>query len=121
MENLTDFINLTKDELINCLTWNVSGYQLSKLEENKGVYDIEVIEKKIQNIAALLQKRHPKDEFIYGILLSLVPKKFKKIVQCPKCRGRIDIIGFESEELKEFYGADTMSCCYKCGIGDYLD
>lgn len=121
MENLTDFINLTKEQLIEHLLLNVSGFQLSKLEENKGVYDIDVIEKNIQNIAGLLQKRYPKDEFIYGILLSLVPKKFKKIVQCPDCRGRIDVIEFEDETLKACYGADTMRYCHICGVMDYLD
>jgi hypothetical protein len=127
-ENLTerdmsdlDFVDLTKDELINRLTWNVSGYKLSKLEENKGVYDIDVIEKNIQNISALLQKKYPKDKLTYGILLSLVPKKFKRIGQCPDCSGRIDIIEFEDEKLKEFYGADTMRYCHKCGVMDYLD
>jgi len=128
MENLTerdmsdlDFIDFTKDELINRLTWMTSGYNLSKLEENKGVYNIDVIEKNIRNISALLQKKYPKDELTYGILLSLVPKKFKKIVQCPDCSGRIDIIEFEDEKLKEFYGADTMLYCHKCGVMDYLD
>lgn len=128
MENITErnmidlgFVDLTKEQLINHLTWNASGYNLSKLEENKGFYDIDVIEKNIQNISALLQKKYPKDEFIYGILLTLVPKKFKKIVQCQKCHGRIDIIEFESEELKEFYGADMMGYCHRCGIGNYLD
>ena len=113
--------NLTKDQLINHLTWNVSGYNLSKLEENKGVYDIDVIEKNIQNISALLQKKCPKDELIYGILLSLVPKKFKKIVQCQDCSGRIGIIEFEDGKLKEFYGADTMLYCHKCCAMGYLD
>jgi len=121
MENLTDFINLTKEQLIEKLMWNVSRYNLSKHEENKGVYDIDVIEKNIQNVARLLQKKYPIDEFIYGVLLSLVPKKFKKIVQCPKCHRRLEIIEFEDEKLKEFYGADAMSYCHKCGIGDYLD
>ena len=128
MENLTErdisdlnLVDFTKDELIKRLTWMMSGYNLSKLEENKGVYNIDVIEKNIQNISALLQKKYPKNELIYGILLSLVPKKFKKIVQCQKCHRRIDIIEFEDEELKEFYGADTMCYCHKCGIMDYLD
>lgn len=128
MENLTerdmsdlDFVDFTKDELINRLTWMMSGYNLSKLEENKGVYNIDVIEKNIQNISALLQKKYPKNKLIYGILLSLVPKKFKKIVQCPDCSGRIDIIEFEDEKLKEFYGADTMRYCHKCGVMGYLD
>ena len=127
MENLTkrdmndlDFVDFTKEELINRLTWMSSGYNLSKLEENKGVYAIDVIEKNIQNISALLQKKYPKDELIYGILLSLVPKKFKKIVQCPDCSGRIDIIEFEDEELKAFYGADKMLYCHRCGVGDYF-
>ncbi len=116
-----DFVDLTKEELITRLTWMRSGYNLSKLEENKGVYDIDVIEKNIQNISALLQKKYPKDELIYGILLSLVPKKFKKIVQCPDCSGRIDIIEFEDGKLKEFYGADIMLYCHKCCVMGYLD
>ena len=119
--NDLDFVDFTKEELINRLTWMSSGYNLSKLEENKGVYAIDVIEKNIQNISALLQKKYPKDELIYGILLSLVPKKFKKIVQCPDCSGRIDIIEFEDEKLKTFYGADKMLYCHRCGVGDYLD
>lgn len=128
MENLTkrdmsylDFVDFTKDELINRLIWMRSGYNLSKLEENKGVYNLDVIEKNIRNMAALLQKKYPKDEFIYGILLSLVPRKFKKIVQCPDCHGRIDIIEFEDKRLKACYGADIMCYCHKCGSMDYLD
>jgi len=127
MENLIerdmrdlDFVNLTKEQLIECLTWNMSGYQLSKLEENKGVFDEIIIEKNIQTIAALLQKKYPKDEFVYGVLLSLVPRKFKKIVQYSGCHERIDIIEFEDEKLKEFYGADIMYYCRKCGSMNYL-
>lgn len=115
-----DFITYTKDELIKCLLMYLSGYQLSKLEENKDIFDVSRIENSIQNIAALLQKRYLGDNNIWGLLLALVPKKFKNIIQCSKCKGRIDIIEFEDNELKEKYGADTRCYCHNCGILDYL-
>jgi len=116
-----DFTIYTQEELIKCLSMNLSGYELSKLEENEGVFDVPVIEKNIQNISALLQRKYSGNEYIWELLLALVPKKFKKIIQCPKCQGRIDIIDFEDKELKEHYGADSMCYCHSCGILDYLD
>ena len=115
--NDVDLKKLPKDQLIECLTWTLSGYKLSKLRENKGFYDIKRIEKNIQTISAHLQKRYPFDHEIIGIILTLIPKEFKEIIRCPECYGRIDIVKFQKEGLKEFYGSENMYYCHHCSTG----